>query len=94
MGLLHEIAVRAKWDGAYTLEWAKLRSFIPNEPKLQDVPGRTDIQKLQAWAERQGLLMDFDLELVGFTTEIRTVTFSNPATQQWTSQSLPNAPTA
>jgi hypothetical protein len=78
MSLLHELTIRAKWDGECTLEWAALRNSISSEACLVDVPGKSDIQKLRAWAERQGLLMDFDLHFAGCTSEIRTVTFWNP----------------
>ncbi len=81
MGLLHQIAVRAKSDGVYTLEWTVLRRFIPDELRLQDAPGINDIQKLETWAERQGLLLDLEMDPSGFINEIRTVTFWNRATR-------------
>ncbi len=80
MGLLHEIEVRAKCEGEYTLEWAILQRFIPAELSREDLSGTSDFLKLKAWAERQGLLVDFDVELVSFMAEIRTVTFRNRAT--------------
>lgn len=75
MNLLHEMAIRAKSDGACTLEWPTLINSIYTEGGLQDIPGESDIQKLRAWADRQSLYMDFDLESKGFT--ISTITFWN-----------------
>ncbi len=94
MSLLHETAIKAKWDGACTLEWATLQSSLPDEPSLQDIPGKSDFQKLKTWAERQDLLLDFDVQLVGFTASIRTVTFKNQPTRLWMSKKLQAAPTA
>ena len=78
MSFLHEIATRAKWGGACTLDWVPLRNSISSDGCLEDLPGTSYIQKLKAWAERERLLMDFDLCFAGFTSEIRTVTFWNP----------------
>jgi hypothetical protein len=75
VSLLHEISVRAKYDGWFTQEWAPLRRLIPHERGLENAAGGSDIQKLKTWAEGQNLLMDFELEFVGFSSAIRTVTF-------------------
>ncbi len=81
MDLLHEIAVRAKWEGTCTLEWPSLRGSVSSDGCLEDVPGKNLIQKLKAWAEQQGLLMDFDVQFSGCTSHIHTVTFwNNPQT--------------
>lgn len=77
MSFLHEIAVRARYDGSFTQEWPTIRSALCREGGLRNIPGKSDIQKLKTWAERQGLLMDFDMESVGFMSAIRSVTFSN-----------------
>jgi hypothetical protein len=77
MSLLHEIAAAAKWDGTCTLKWSTLSSTISIEGGLEDLPGKNEVQKLEAWAEREGLFMDFDVEFSGCTSHIRTVTFWN-----------------
>jgi hypothetical protein len=43
-----------------------------------DLPGDSHVQKLEAWAQQQHLLMDFDVRFAGFTSEIRSFTFWNP----------------
>ncbi len=75
VSLLNEIAVKAKWDGSFTEEWTTIRSFLSREGCLEGVPGASYIQKLAVWAQGQGLLMDFDVESVDFSSHIRTVTF-------------------
>ncbi len=56
-----------------------LRNSISNDPRLQELPGNSYIQKLKTWAEQEHLRMDFDVQFQGFTSDIRTVTFWNPA---------------
>ena len=79
MSILNQMATRAKREGVCTLEWARLRNVIPNEVCLRGIPGRSELQKLRAWAERQGLRMDFDLNFKSFISEISSVTFRDPA---------------
>ncbi len=77
MSYLREIAVKAKWDGSFTEEWAILRSRLSIEGALQLLNGQSDLDKLKTWAEGHGLLMDFEVEMGGFTSEVRSVTFWN-----------------
>lgn len=81
VNFLREIAVRAKWDGSFTEEWAAIKTLISREGALGNAPGKSDIQKLQHWAKTQGLLMDFEVDYEGFSSQIRTVTFWNDAGQ-------------
>ncbi len=78
MSLLHEMTVRAKWDGQCTLEWRALRDSLLGESGLENLAGENELQKLNAWAAGEGLVMDFEVELVGCTSSISSVTFSNP----------------
>ncbi len=77
MSILHEIAVRAKFDGAVGLEWGEIRRPVSDELCLQNLPGDSDVERLKVWAQRQGLLMDFEVEVGGFSSEIGAVTFWN-----------------
>lgn len=78
VSLLHEIAVRAKWDGFFTQEWSTIRSYVFRDGSLVNYPGDNNMQKLNAWANSEGLVMGFDMEFGGFSSEIRSVTFWNP----------------
>ncbi len=75
---LHQIAVKAKWDGTYTVAWPILWKSISKDGSFEDLPGTSPIKKLQAWAQGEGLLMDYDMQFEGYISEIRSVTFSNP----------------
>ncbi len=77
MSYLREISIKAKWDGSFTEEWPKLRSRLCHEGALQLLAGQSDLEKLKTWAEEHGLLMDFEVDLSGFSSEVRSVTFSN-----------------
>lgn len=59
------------------MEWSKIRRSISREADLKSVPGASDLQKLGAWAEGQGLRMDFEYEFAGFSSGIRSITFYN-----------------
>lgn len=78
MCFLEKVAVTAKTAGSITLDWGTLRRGLSREGGLEFVPGRSEIEKLQSWAEELDLLMDYDVELQSFTSEVRTVTFSSP----------------
>ncbi len=73
--LLQIAAVRAKWDGYFSSDWNTIRCSLPREDCLQSVPGKNEMQKLKTWAQRQGLLMDFEVQTRGFSTEIHAITF-------------------
>ncbi len=75
MSLLKEIAVKAKWDGSFTENWSTLRQLLSLECCLEHLPGDSDLQKLQAWARTEGLLMDFELHFADFSSHVRSVTF-------------------
>lgn len=74
---LREIAVKAKLDGSFSEEWSILRGHLSSEGALQLLPGQGELQKLKTWAEAHGLLMDFEVEMMGFISEVRSVTFRN-----------------
>jgi len=62
-------------DGAFDVEWTTMRNFISHQEGLENIPGKSEMDKLKTWAESESLLMDFELEEQGFTTGIRRVTF-------------------
>ncbi len=75
VSILNEIKVRARWDGLCTLEWSAIRTRISGEGCLQNVPGKSDLEKLKTWAQNSGMLMDFDVELNDIVSDIRSVSF-------------------
>ncbi len=75
MSLLNEIKIRAKYDGSCALEWSTLRSCLSGEGCLENMPGKHNLEKLKIWAERSGMLIDIEVEILDFTSDIRSVSF-------------------
>jgi hypothetical protein len=74
MDPLADVAAKAKREGTFTENWAALRNRYFRD-ELRSLSGTNDMAKIRAWAESQGLVMNFDYELDEFTSTIRTVTF-------------------
>ena len=75
MSPLEHLAARAKREGSLTEEWSTVRNLYFGDD-LKYLSGTKDMHKIRAWADSQGLLMNFDFEFEGFSGGIRTVTFS------------------
>lgn len=78
VSLLNKIEARVKSDGAITQDWATIRAPLSRTGCLDEFPGDTDIQKLQAWANSRGVRIDLGIVFGGFSNVLRTVTFANP----------------
>ena len=74
MNLLYDAAATVKRNGSFTEEWATFRNVYFGQEYFQSFPGRNDMQKLNAWATNQGLLLQFVFESAGFSTSIKSVT--------------------